>query len=90
MPDNKASNRRGGQVGHHVQRGLHLQGGPGVPCGTRCAIILLYWWIMAQTILPTHIGRARVRVKDMWLDLVNTKGQRPIVLENKISEDPVL
>jgi len=41
--------------------------GPGVPEGTRCANSLFAWYPTDHTILPSHMGRARVRVIDRCL-----------------------
>jgi len=43
---------------------------PGVPVGTKWANNLLYWFFIENNILPNQIGKAKVKVNDIWLDLV--------------------
>jgi len=56
----------------------------GVPLGTKWANSLLYWFFIENTILPSQIGIANVKVKDMCLDLVKMYGANPIKLQKKI------
>lgn len=59
---------------------------PGVPAGTRWANILLYWFFIDHTILPSQIGRAKDSVNTMCLVPVNTNGNSPIKLEKRIKK----
>ena len=56
----------------------------GVPWGTRWANICCVWLIHPYSIKDNHRGRASLRVKIKWLELVNTYGNKPIKLLNKI------
>ena len=58
----------------------------GVPLGTKCANKLLYWFFIEKTILPIQIGIAKVKVKDIWLELVKIYGANPIRLQKKIKK----
>ena len=58
----------------------------GVPLGTKCANKLLYWFFIEKTILPIQIGIAKVKVKDIWLELVKIYGANPIRLQKKNKE----
>ena len=57
----------------------------GVLWGTRCANICFVWLIQPNIMNEIHRGSLRVRVKAMWLDAVNTYGNRPIKLLIKIN-----
>lgn len=59
----------------------------GVPCGTKCANMCWVWLIHPYNIKDNQRGRARLKVKTKWLDLVNTYGNKPIKLLNKINEN---
>lgn len=61
----------------------------GVPTGTRWANKLLYWNIIDIIILPSHRGKANVKVKDIWLVLVKIYGNNPIKFE-KIMKKNIL
>ena len=56
---------------------------PGVPAGTRWAMILENWYVTEKIILPSHKGRPNLIVILKWLVLVKIYGKRPIKFENK-------
>ena len=56
----------------------------GVPWGTKCANICWVWLNHPNTIRVIQRGRDKANVITIWLDLVNTYGNSPRKLLNKI------
>ena len=63
---------------------------PGVPGGTRCVNIWLYWKIHDQTIPPNQRGKAKATVYLRWLEPVKTYGKRPIKFEQRIKKNKAI
>lgn len=69
-------------VSIHTMKGISTGG---VPWGTRCANIWIVLLIHPNNMNDNHNGKARVKVKVIWLVLVKIYGNSPKKLLNRIN-----